>query len=326
MENKTLRWGIIGLGKIAMKFAEALQNVDGVSLYAVASRDKEKAKTFAQKYMASVFYDDYLQLVLDPNVDVVYVATPHAFHKEHTLLCLNNTKPVLCEKPLAHKWIDVQEMILASQKQNVFLMEAMWTRHLPPLKKALELIYDGQIGQVVSVKADFGFKAPFNEKSRLYDMALGGGSLMDVGVYPLFLALTLLGKPSKVEANATLSATGADTTCLINLTYQNNVNAVLKSSIIEDTKREAFIKGTKGEIIFLSPWYRPTNIMLKLNNGQQQEFNFGYIGNGFEMQIKEVAACLASSKIESTILPHQFSLLQSEVLDEICKQCNIIYP
>ncbi len=325
MAKKTLRWGIIGLGKIANKFALALKNVEGVTLYAVASRDLSSAEQFAQKYNATIFYDSYLKLVEDPNVDVVYIATPHAFHKEHTLLCLQNKKPVLCEKPLAHKLEDVQQMIQASRTTDTFLMEAMWTRFLPPIHKALELIHGGHIGQLISIEADFGFNSPFNENGRLYDMKLGGGSLMDVGVYPLFLALTILGRPKTIQASAVLSVTGADTSCAIELIY-DSANAFLKSSIVEDTKKEAVIIGTEGWIRFYAPWYHPTTICLEKMDGTKQEFDFGYEGNGFEMQIKEVQECLENGKLESTKMSHQFSLMQSELLDLICKQCKIVYP
>ena len=323
--SSKIRWGIIGPGKIANKFAEALKNVNEAELYAVASRKEESAKLFAQKHSAECYYGSYEQLVKDPNVDIIYVATPHAFHKEHTLLCLNNKKPVLCEKPLAHKYSEVQEMITASLSNNVFLMEALWTRFLPPVNKALELIKGGHIGEVQYLTADFGFDSPFDAKSRLYDMALGGGSLMDVGVYPLFLALTILGEPLTINATATLSKTGADKDCTVVLKYAQ-VNAELFSSIVSDTKREAIISGSEGSIHFVSPWYRQTSLIVKKNSGEKREFGFNYSGNGFEDQIIETINCLKKGTIESTMMPHKFSLLQSKVLDEICKQSGIVYP
>jgi predicted dehydrogenase len=324
MTSKT-RWGIIGPGKIANKFAEALGNVNNAEFHAVASRNEESAKTFAQKYNAPKYYGSYEQLVKDPEVDIVYVATPHAFHRINTIQCLNNKKPVLCEKPLAHKYEDVKAMIEASVFNKTFLMEAMWSRFLPPVNKALELIAGGHIGQVKSLSADFGFNSPFDAKGRLYDMSLGGGSLMDVGVYPLFLALTVLGEPLECNATATLSETGADKDCTIRLKYPTS-EASLYSSIVEDTKREAIIYGSEGNLYFASPWYRQTSLILKRHDGSTKEFKFDYSGNGFEDQIIEAMKCLKEAKIESTIMPHRFSLLQSKVLDQICKQCNIVYP
>ena len=319
-----IKWGIIGPGKIANKFAEALSNVEGAELYAVASRSEVTAKTFAQKYNAPVYYGSYEALVKDALVDIIYVATPHAFHKDATLLCLNNNKSVLCEKPLAHKYEDVKVMIEASIANNVFMMEAMWTRFLPPIEKALAIINSGQIGELRGVTADFGFNSPFDPKSRLYDMALGGGSLLDVGVYPLFLALTILGEPNEIKASANLSETGADKDCTIKLKYPYAEGFVF-SSIVSDTKREASIVGTKGTIIFNTPWYRQTSIRLELKDGTTQKFDFNYSGNGFEPQILEAMNCLSNVTIESALMPHRFSLLQSKVLDQICNQCGIHY-
>jgi predicted dehydrogenase len=323
--NSKIRWGIIGLGKIANKFAEAVGNVDGVELYAVASRNGESAATFAKKYNATCCYENYEHLAKDPKVDIVYIATPHAFHKDHTLLCLNNLKPVLCEKPLAHKYSDVRTMIEVSRSRKVFMMEAMWTRFLPPVNKALDLIKEGQIGEVKKVKADFGFQSPFDPKSRLYDMSLGGGSLLDVGVYPLFLALTILGEPIDIKTTAKLSSTGADEEFHALMQYPN-AEAEVSSSIVSNTKLEALITGTEGTISFLSPWYRQTSIVLTKKDGSKKEFSFDYSGNGFEYQIREAMNCLKSGAIESSTMPHGFSLLQSKILDELCKQCGIVYP
>jgi len=291
----------------------------------VASRKEETAREFAQKYNASQYYGSYEQLVKDPKVDMVYIATPHAFHREQAILCLNNKKAVLCEKPLAHKYEDVKAMIEASRFNKTFLMEAMWSRFLPPVNNALELIAGGHIGQVKSLTADFGFNSPFVAKGRLYDLSLGGGSLMDVGVYPLFLALSVLGEPIKYEAKATLSSTGADENCRIFLKYEQ-AEAGLFSSIIEDTKKEAVVTGTEGSIRFLSPWYRQTSIELIKKNGTVQEFKFDYNGNGFEAEIIESMNCLKAGAIESPIMSHGFSLLQSKVLDRICLESGIVYP
>jgi predicted dehydrogenase len=323
--NSKIKWGIIGPGKIANKFAEALGNVPDAALYAVASRKEESAKEFAIKYKAECFYGSYEELANDPKVDIVYIATPHAFHREQTILCLNNKKAVLCEKPLAHKYTDVKAMIEASVSNKTFLMEAMWSRFLPPVNKALELIREGQIGEVKKVEADFGFKAPYDANGRLYNMSLGGGSLMDVGVYPLFLALTILGEPMECRAAAILADTGADEVCRMVLKYPN-AEAELFSSIVSDTKREAIITGTEGEIHFASPWYRQTSIVLKKKDGTKKEFTFEYSGNGFEAQIIEAMDCLKQGRTESNRMPHSFSLLQSKILEEICKQCGIVYP
>ncbi|HVD98956.1 MAG TPA: Gfo/Idh/MocA family oxidoreductase [Cytophagaceae bacterium] len=322
--NSTLKWGIIGPGKIAQKFAEALNNVEDAALYAVASRSIDSAIAFAGKYNAVRAYGTYEELVLDPEVDLVYVATPHVFHKEHTLLCLNHKKPVLCEKPLAHCLHDVQAMVTASKTNQTFLMEAMWTRFLPPTNKALELIRSGAIGMVTNVKADFGFFSHFDEKSRLYDLALGGGSLLDIGVYPLFLVLTVLGEPSGYEVEAKLAATGADEDFKATL-YYPQAEAQIHSSMIADTAKTAEIRGTEGTIYFVSPWYRETSLVLKKKDGSSETFTFPATGNGFEPEIKEAMNCVRNGKIESDIMSHEFSLLQSKILDLLCKEAGVIY-
>ncbi|HSZ24472.1 MAG TPA: Gfo/Idh/MocA family oxidoreductase, partial [Cytophagaceae bacterium] len=310
---------------IAHKFAEAIGNVQNAELYAVASRNENLARVFAAQYKASFFYGNYEAMVCNPNLDIVYIATPHAFHKEHTLLCLNHKKAVLCEKPLAHKYEDVKSMIQTASDNQVLLIEAMWSRFLPPINKALQLINEDEIGEVEKITADFGFKSIYDAKSRLYDKMLGGGSLLDVGVYPLFLALVVLGEPLGCNASAVLTETGVDEECYFHLQYAN-ATAALMSSIVKDTKREAVILGKKGSIRFVSPWYRQTTLILEKQNGTMKEFHFDYSGNGFEYQIREAMKCLEQGKIESELMPHHFSLLQSKILDTICKQCAIVYP
>lgn len=320
----TFKWGIIGPGKIARKFAEAVQNVKGAELYAVGSRSLENAQQYAREFNVTRAYGSYESLVCDPDVDIVYVATPHAFHKEHSILCLENKKAVLCEKPLAHTYNDVREMIAASVEHNTFLMEAMWSRFLPPVNKALELIAKDEIGAVTHLSADFGFRVSFDEAHRLHDLKLGGGSLLDVGVYPLFLALTILGAPSSLEATAKLSPTGADEWFRGVLNYASS-RAEIYSSIVEDTARTALITGTKGSIEFVSPWYRQTSLILKKDNGTIREIEFEYSGNGFEPQIMETMKCVREGKIESAVMPHWFSDLQSRVVGELCSKGGIFY-
>ena len=207
---KIFKWGIIGPGKIAEKFAEALLNCPNAELWAVASRDKERAESFAKKYRAVKYYDQYEALINDEEIDVVYIATPHTFHYRHVLLCLNNKKPVLCEKPLSVNYQSALEMITLAKETKVFLMEAMWTRFLPVIKEVFRLIKQGEIGEIIFIKADFGYSFPYDTESRIFNMKLGGGSLLDIGVYPLFLALSLLGEPDSVKTFAHISSTGAD--------------------------------------------------------------------------------------------------------------------
>lgn len=323
--DKICRWGIIGPGKIAAKFAAALQLVEGAVLHAVASRDVEKARQFAATWQAPLFYDSYEMLATNDEVDAVYIATPHTFHHAHALLCLQHGKAVLCEKPMSVNYASTLEMVNTARQHNVFLMEAMWSRFLPIIAKTLELVQDGEIGTLKYLRADFGFAAPFNAASRLFDLRLGGGSLLDVGVYPLFLALLLLGKPDAVKAFAQLAPTGADETTSALLYYNNGAMANIVSSIGAQTPITAEITGTHGTIVLDRPWYKGSAIRVQKNDAVTASFSLPYGGNGFEFQVQEVQQCLRNGAIESPRMPLSFSLLLSSVMEDISKINNIWY-
>lgn len=322
---KTLNFGIIGPGKIANRFADAFQFVPRARIYAIASRDREKASTFASTHKIEKLYNSYADLVRDPVVDIIYIATPHPFHYEQSLLCLRNGKAVLCEKPLAINLKQVKEMVDTSRKSKVFFMEGMWSRFFPVIHKALELIKSGTIGEIKYLQADFGFPAPLNPDSRIYNLALGGGAQLDVGVYPLFLAMLFLGKPDETRAFSHLASTGADATTGVLFNYKSGAIAHIFSSIVNDTPKEAFIMGTKGRLHIHSPWYKSMHLTLQLNSGEKTEFPFPHSGNGFEFQIEEVVRCLNEGKIESDLMPHRMSLLMAEVSDEIRRQGGVKY-
>lgn len=323
--SKIYKWGIIGPGKIAGKFAEALLHLPDAELYAVASRDIGKARQFSEKYGATKSYGSYEDLVNDQQVDVVYIATPHTFHHAHAILCLQKGKPVLCEKPMSVSHTSTLEIVAASRSHNVFLMEAMWTRFLPVIDKTLELLKNGEIGEIKYLHADFGFMLPFDPASRLYDIKLGGGSLLDVGVYPLFLALLIFGKPSEIKSFAHLSPTGADESTSAVLYYENGAMANIFSSIVSQTPLKAEIYGTNGMIVLQRPWYKGTVVDVQKNDSVTDTFSLPYAGNGFEFEIMDVQHCLDRGLKESSLMPLDFSLLMSETVSEICKQCNIRY-
>jgi len=320
-----INFGIIGPGKIANRLASSFEHAKGGKVYAVASRDEAKAKEFATTYKIEKIYNSYEALVKDPAVDVIYIATPHPFHFDQTLLCLKNGKAVLCEKPLALNYRQVSEMIDTARTNNVFLMEAMWSRFFPATKKVVELIQSGTMGEVKYLSADFGFAAPYDLNNRVYNMTLGGGAQLDVGVYPMFLALLLLGKPDEVKALSKLATTGADETTAALLSYKNGSMAHILSSIVTDSPKQADIMGTKGRIIMQTPWHKSQQITMKLNSGETEEFSFPYPGNGFQYQVEEVIACLNTGKKESDLMPHSLSLLMARVSDEIRKQGGIKY-
>jgi predicted dehydrogenase len=322
---KQLTWGIIGPGKIAGKFAVALTMVEGARLGAVASRDAERASAFARMHGAATVYHRYEDLAADPGIDVVYIATPHGYHSEHTLLCLRHGKAVLCEKPLALSAIQVREMIAAAQHHRTFLMEAMWTRFLPIMQEIMDLIAKGRIGTVKYIRADFGFPAPFNPESRLYNIRLGGGALLDIGIYPLFLCMQLLGAPQHITAAGHLSPTGSDATTHAILQYSEGRSAVISCTLACHTSLTAEIAGTEGMIRISGPWYKNDRLEWNRNGEPPTTVMLAPMVNGFEYQIKEVMQCLQEGLIESPSLTHAFSLKMSETMDAIRRQVGVKY-
>lgn len=322
---KIINFGIIGPGKIANRFATSFENVTNGKVYAIASRDLNKSKAFAETYKAEKAYGSYEELLNDPKVDAVYIATPHPFHYEQTLLCLKAGKPVICEKPLALNYKQASEMIATAKKKNVFLMEAMWSRFFPATKKVVELIQSGIIGDIQYLQADFGFASPLDFNNRVYNLALGGGAQLDVGVYPMFLALLLLGKPKSIKATSQLATTGADATTGALMHFDNGAIAHIFSSIVSDSPKQADIMGTKGRILIQTPWHKSQHITVKLHSGEVTEFPFPYPNNGFQYQVEEVIRCLNENKKESDLMTHSLSLLMAETSDEIRRQGGIKY-
>lgn len=323
---KKTNWGIIGLGKIAHKFAQDLAMLPNTNLHAVASRSQERAQAFANQYSAPHAYGSYEAIVDCPDLDVIYIATPHVTHFENTLLCLRHKIPVLCEKPFAMNLAQVQKMVMTAAEQETFLMEALWTRFLPTTKKVLELIYNDTIGPVHAVKADFGFKPNFDPQSRLFDINLGGGSLLDIGIYPVFLALLVLGKPNQIKAFANIGSTHVDEEMGALFYYENGKMAHLHSTIRATTKTEAFIYGELGTIHVHTRWHEPSSMTLLLNGQRPQHFTFEEPGNGYEYEAEEVMQCLAQGKTESDLLPLQFSVDLMTLLDDIRREAGIVYP
>ena len=342
----TTTWGIIGPGKIANKFASALKLVPGARLGAVASRNIEKAQTFASTHGAGAtsdttqpivgappairIYDDYAALAADPAINAVYIATPHGYHAEHAILCLRQGKAVLCEKPLALSAREVGSMIAASREHRAFLMEAMWTRFIPLMDAVTNLISSGQIGVIKYVRADFGFLSPFNPEGRLYNLRLGGGSLLDIGIYPLYLCLQLLGEPNRITAAGRLSPTGSDETCHAILQYSEGesasaATAVISSTLACQTSLTAEIAGDEGMIRIPSPWYKNDRFEWNRTGEPVVTVQLEPMVNGFEYQIAEVMRCMEQGLIESPALPHSFSLMMSRTMDAIRAQIGVRY-
>jgi predicted dehydrogenase len=323
--KKNYRWGILGAGRIAGKFGEALCFTEGAEVYAVASRDIDNAKAYANKYKATKVYDKYADLVNDENVDIIYIATPHVFHYQQTMLCLDNSKPVLCEKPMSLTLQQTTEMIAAAKKNKLFLMEGMWAGCMPFIDKILSLIKEDIIGDPKYLTADFGFTAPVDHDGRLYNKSLGGGSVMDVGIYPIFLSALIFGTPSAIKTVSKLTSTGVDEYANIILQYANGQTAHLLSAINFNTPIEAQIIGTKGRIKISNPWFKATNFSVILNDGTAQQFSMPHASNGFEYEIKEVMYCLDNGLLQSNKIPHQLTLSVSKIMGEILQQAGLSY-
>ncbi len=324
--KKTFNWGIIGCGRIAHKFADDIQTIPGASIHAVATRSLDKARDFAKTYNAEHALDSYEALLRVAGLDAVYIATPHVLHAENAIMVLNAKIPVLCEKPLAMNAREVSQMLAAAKANNTFLMEALWTRFMPPINKALELIESGAIGELNSVKADFGFAAEFKPEGRLFNPALGGGSLLDIGIYPVFLALLLFGKPEQIDARAILGPTKVDNICGMLMKFPGDKIAILDSTILSNTKTEAFIYGSKGTIHIHARWHEMTSLSLHLKETDEvQHFEFKKKGRGYSYEAVEVMRCISDGKKQSEAMSHAFSLLIIETLDAIRHKAGIVY-
>lgn len=321
--NTKIKWGIIGLGGIAHKFAKDLLLVEESSLEAVASRNLKKAEAFSKQFNSSNFYGSYEELFQNKLVDIIYIATPHNSHERYTILALEHKKAVLCEKPFAINKKQVFNMIEASNNNQVFLMEAMWTRFNPSIKKIKSSIDNGEIGEIKYINADFSFKADTSIQ-RIYDKELGGGSLLDIGIYPVFLAYLLLGIPAKIQANAHFYESGADSQLAMLFNYEN-AQAILFSSFNSTSKRIAKISGTLGEIIIDMPWNETDSFSIKINSEAEEFISLPTIGRGYSHQIIECNMCLQQNKIESDIWSHQNSLDLISLLDAIRKEINLTY-
>ncbi len=328
LTDTSVKWGIIGPGRIARKFATDLAGVPGAELYAVASSDIRRAQSFAAEFGVQHVYGSYNEMVHCPGLQVVYIATPHAFHMEQALICLEAGISVLCEKPMALNADQVRRMTDAAKRYETFLMEAIWSRFLPTTKKILELIAAGTIGRVTFVKADFGFRSGYDPAQRTYHPSLGGGALLDIGIYPLFLATLLMGIPERVHAVAHVAPTGVDETVAAVLSYAGGGIAMMDATFAHKTPTEAFIYGDNGGCIHvLSRFHGPNEgFTLTLPDRETEFFLYEWDNLGYRYEILEVMQCLREGKKESDLLPLTFSQTLIGIMDEIRRQTGVVYP
>lgn len=319
-----IKWGIIAPGKIAKRIAEDIPLSANAELYAVASRSEKRARSFAEKYNAAKYYGSYQELAEDKDIDIVYVASPHAFHFEHSMLCLKHGKAVLCEKPMGMNAEEEKILINTAQEKGLFLMEGMWTRFIPATQKLLEVLHDNMIGKIAFMQADFGFKATYDPQGRLFNKQLGGGALLDIGIYPVYLAYLCLGMPADVKAMARMTETGVDSYCTVLLDFENKAKAVLESNFEAVTPTEARIYGSEGSIILHNRFHHARKITVS-TNGKQIDYELPYRGNGYVHEIDEVNYCLQNGLLESPKHPLQMSLDLAMILDRIRSEIGLEY-
>lgn len=325
-DSRKIKWGIIGLGNIAHQFAKDLMLVEEAELVAVASRNLDKATAFATNYDCKKAYDSYDAIINDTEVDILYIATPHNSHAALTIKSLQNNKHVLCEKPIALNYDDALQMINASKENNQFFMEAFWTRFNPSFREAFSKIKNGEIGEVKYINADFAFYAEAlgGKGNRKTDIELGGGALLDIGVYPLFLSYMLLGIPAEILAKSNFHKTGADLQTSMILQY-DKAQAILHSSFVSTSNMKATINGTQGTITLNPLWHEAQSYTLMKNN-HEEEYPLPTKGKGFTYEIEECHQCIKENRIESNLWSHQNSLDLIKIVDEVRNQIGLVYP
>jgi predicted dehydrogenase len=321
-----IRWGILGTGRIARQFAEGLAVLPEAELLAVGSRAQKTADKFGREFEVPRRYATYSELAADPDIQVVYVSTPHPMHRENTLLCLNHGKAVLCEKPFAINAKEAEDMIACARGKNLFLMEAMWTHFFPAVQEAQRLVREGKIGDLRMLKADFCFRADWKPEERLLNPNLGGGGLLDVGVYTVAFAHLFFGRePASVHSLAHIGETGVDEQAAMILGYQDDAMAVLTCAVRTTTPHETMIFGTDGWIRIPHPFWQPDSIFLHKDD-KDKELKFDRLGNGFSFEAAEVMNCLRKGRTESSIMPLDKTLGIMRTLDRIRAQSNLRYP
>lgn len=323
-------WALIGPGRIARDFVYDMGLVSGfsTSVRAVLSSDLSEAREFSEQHHIAGYYDALDQMLDEERPDMVYIATPHSFHCDYALQCLENGVGVLCEKPMGINSGQVERMVKISQQRHTLLMEGMWIRYLPSIRQLLALLGEGLVGTIHTLEANMSFRAPRDPENRFYNPRLAGGSLLDLGIYPVYLAVLLLGEPESVQARALVNEAGIDEGCVAILGYgARKAYAVAESSLIIETDKTAVISGEKGSVSLAAPWNEKTpGIEVHLYDHKPVFYPMNWPGRGFQYEIAEALRCLTADRIESDLHTHRMSLTLARVLDKIRRQTGIIYP
>ena len=323
----TVKWGIIGTGWIAHQFVTDLAHASNGVAYAVGSRSQKSADEFAHNHGVSRAYPTYEELVNDPDVDAVYIGTPHPFHKDNALLALRAGKAVLCEKPFTVNRGELEEVVSYAREHKLFLMEAMWSRYIPAIVKVREWIAAGKIGEVRLVKADLGFRSDWNPEGRLLNPKLGGGALLDVGIYPISFASMIFGPhPDSVSSTVHIGETGVDEHFSMLLSYDDGKTAALNGGIRLKMLEEAHVFGTEGLIIVEGTLVNPKSASLYVGDEKVETFEDDRTSIGYCFEAEEVGRCLEAGLTESPVMPLEESLAIMNLLDQVRAQWGLRYP
>ncbi len=327
MKANVIKWGIVGPGSIAREFVQDLHLVEGAVVHAVASRNLHRAQSFAAEHGVTKAYNSLENMILDQEIDILYVATPNSIHLEQTLMSLTNGIAVLCEKPATLNTHELEQITDASALHRAFFMEALWTRFIPATRVLLDIVAGGEMGVVDHVEAEFCFTAPVDPSSILYDLSLGGGSILDIGIYPIFLSYLLLGVPEVIQASAQLAESGVDQTCSMSFKYADrSKEAALHSSILYHSTMPARITMSKGYVLLQDPWYNSPALTIIKAGQQPKTIKCPSTGKGYTHEIDEVHHCLTHDTIESLKWSHRDSLNLCGILDTIRRQVGVIIP
>ena len=318
-------WGILGPGGIAQAFAKDLTFIEGHTIGAVGSRSIANAEKFANTFGGTA-YGSYEELVADSSIDAIYVATPHPAHHENVILALNAGKPVLCEKPFAVNAQQAQAMVDAAAKNKVALMEAMWARFLPHYAKVREIVASGVLGPILSIHADHGQRLADQGIARLVDPQLAGGALLDLGIYPISFAHMILGNPTSITSKAVMTDRGVDAQTSMIFSYDNGAQAVLTTTMIEQTPCRAVVAGLHGWLEIDRTFYNPASMRVILNDGSVTEYPSAYTGHGLREQAESFKQIVQSGAVESKVLTWKDTVDIMKSMDTVRSQIGLTYP
>jgi predicted dehydrogenase len=324
--KKKYKWGILAPGKMSAKFTKGLKLLENVELYAVGSRDLNRSKQFADEFGFKKYYGSYEELAADKEVDIIYIASPHSHHFEHTLLCLKNKKAVLCEKAFALNSREVEGMINEARYQKVFLMEALWPPFQPIYMKTREILEGGEPRKIIHLDARFSFQAPYSPTDRKFNLELGGGSLLDIGIYPVIDALYFMGVPSEITAKASFTETGSEDSISIIFSYVDGRMATLYSSFRTVAGIGCDLLCENGNLLFSRGRDMSQRLSVAINGKENEEYSLIPDGMGYQYEAMEVMKCLDEGKLESNVVPLSFSSDLIKTLDRIRKAAGIVFP